>query len=42
MPLDYVIEPEQTLIKVTVRGKLDYLSLDNLWKDIVTACRTHK
>ena len=41
MPLRYDIELEPSLVKVTVHGKLDYMSLDQLWSTIVTACRKH-
>jgi hypothetical protein len=39
MALEYSIEHEQELIKVTVRGKFDYLSMDQMWKDISAACK---
>ena len=42
MGLEYTIEEEPSLIRVTVRGKIDYLSLDRMWKDIAAACRKHR
>ena len=42
MGLDYKIEKEPSVISVTVRGNIDYLSLDCMWKDIAAACRKHR
>jgi hypothetical protein len=41
MALEYSIEHEQALIKVTVCGELDYLSMDQMWKDIMVACKKY-
>lgn len=41
MALNYSIEHEKALIKVTVRGELDYLSMDLMWKDIFSACEKY-
>lgn len=38
MALEYSIEHEQVSIKVTVKGQLDYVSVDHMWKDILAAC----
>jgi hypothetical protein len=42
MPFDYSIKHEDSLIRVTVTGLPDYLSLDQLWRDIVAACKEHE
>lgn len=41
MALEYSIEREQALIKVTVCGALDYVSMDQMWKDILVACKKY-
>ncbi|MGI9234829.1 MAG: hypothetical protein ACR2RD_14440, partial [Woeseiaceae bacterium] len=41
MALEYSIEHEEVLIKVTVKGELDYVSVDHMWKGIVTACKKY-
>lgn len=41
MALEYSIEQEQQLVKVTVHGELDYLSMDQMWNDISAACRKY-
>ena len=38
MALEYSIEYEQGLINVTVHGEFDYLSMDEMWKDVWAAC----
>lgn len=39
MSFEYSISSENELIRVTVTGSPDYLSLDKLWHDIAAACR---
>lgn len=41
MAFEYSISHEDSLIRVTVTGSPDYLSLDRLWHDIVTRCKRH-
>lgn len=42
MALEYSIEHEQALVTVTVSGKFDYVSMDQMWKDIWAACEKYK
>lgn len=41
MSLQYSIRHEDPVVRVTVTGSPDYLSLDQLWRDIVACCREH-
>lgn len=42
MTLNYSIKYEDSLIQVNVTGVTDYLSLDQLLRDIVAACDEHR
>lgn len=39
MGLEYSISHEESLIKVSARGRADYLSIDQMWKDIAATCK---
>ena len=39
MGLEYSISHEESLIKVRARGRADYLSIDQMWKDIAATCK---
>jgi hypothetical protein len=41
MAFKYEIWHEEPLIRVSVTGSPDYLSLDKLWHDIVATCEVH-
>lgn len=42
MALDYSIINEQSYVEVNVSGRGDYLSTDQVWKDIAAACRKNE
>lgn len=42
MPFEYSIKHEDSLIRVTVTGSPDYLSTDQLWRDIVANCKRYE
>lgn len=41
MALKYSIRHERSLVRVVATGTPDYLSISQLWRDIVARCRQH-
>jgi len=39
MGLEYSITHQQSWVEVHVRGQSDYLSTDQMWKDVAAACK---
>lgn len=39
MALEYSITRARSHVEIHVRGEIDYLSTDRMWKDIAAACR---
>ena len=42
MVLQYSIRHEDSLIRVSVVGSWDYLSVERLWREIATECKRHQ